>query len=252
MDYNARPSGSERKASASGITRTSLWRERTRGSPGSPLGEGYNPPPPTSETVVVMVADTPAMTQSASETVPSTFPQAEEDFVFDYGIPSAASEAPVPSLPEGAHWDNLPPTPQQPERAASPVDTIIKDAKDEVRPYRPRSHGRGKSHTSLQSDESSDDDSTDKEDDRTLRAAPRKKGKSGSKPSGAISEGISEVTTPSGVSYAGSSRKATPAVSLKGDIEVIETANYALYQDIPGNTPYTVISAIARTLRDAC
>ena len=204
-DYNARPSGSERKASASGITRTSSWRERTRGSPGSPLGEGYNPPPPTGETVVIMVADTPAATQSASETVPSTFPQAEEDFVFDYGTPSAPSEAPVPSLPEGAHWDNLPPTPQQPERVASPVDTVIKDAENEVHPYPPRSHGRGKSHTSLQSDESSDDDSTDEEDDRTLRAAPRKKGKSGSKPSGAISGGVSEVTTPSGVSYAGSS-----------------------------------------------
>ena len=173
-DYNARPSGSECKASASGITRMSSWRERTRGSPSSPLGEGYNPPPPTGETVVVMVADTLAATQSASETVPSTFPQVEEDFAFDHGIPASASEAPVLSLPEGAHWDNLPPMPQKPERVASPVDTIIKDAENEVRPYPPRSHGRGKSHTSLQSDESSDDDSTDKEDDCTLRAALRK------------------------------------------------------------------------------
>ena len=63
---------------------------------------------------------------------------------------------------------------------------------------------------------------------------------------------VSRTCETTSSSYAGSSREATPAVSLKGDIEVIETANYALYQDIPGNTPYTAISAIACTLRDAC
>lgn len=186
-------------------------------------------PPPTGETVHVLVTDTPAATQLSSEVVPSTFPQMEEDFAFDYGFLQSASEALVPSLPEGAHWDNLPPTPQQPERVPSPVDAVIKDTDDEVRLYHPRSHGHGKPHTLLQSDEDSDDDSTDKDKDNTVQVAPCKKSGPVIKLLGAASGGVSEVTTPSRVSYAGPSREATPVVSLKGDIEVIETANYALY-----------------------